>query len=361
MDSLSFKELNLFDTLQFHLWRQPSRIFHFALFAIQSPAFDRLVHGPFKEAQDRHAVLESVSEETFALFTQNELRETPVGAPLVSPRAPTYNSPEFDNTPRERQTIELWEKVRRVAWCSINQTSQSMRPRSSTLITDELLSPRAHVYVFADCCCVKELAQLSLHKLSTGLVTIKVTSDMDSEVMGKLVDYCYTEPAPDTLKSHLLLPAPVRYIPIPKYGPYTATTANPGYYAPGARPRQEQRQEERPVKRMAQTSGLRSWADAALEYAKVFVFSARHGIDKLQDLALQNLHEEPNLLESGEECLKLIEYCYRQDAPDKIKEDLVELTFRNSEKLSKDPLLRESASGESEFALALLNRLMREK
>ncbi|KAK3391317.1 hypothetical protein B0H63DRAFT_388792 [Podospora didyma] len=199
-------------------------VMHSALVAAQSRALDRLVNGGFKEAEEFHTELKSVSEETFVLFSQYaytgdyelleinprprvDIKEEEKAVRYPEPpveKALPEPEPALDAEVKPKYTYnrtELWKNFTLV--CSIAVELQPRRP-GAVLHNGNVLLSHAQLYVFADCYGISRLSELSFNRLGQALLEMKVTPELVADVI-ELLSYCYDEPTPARLRNHLVL------------------------------------------------------------------------------------------------------------------------------------------------------------
>lgn len=212
---------------------------HSALVASQSAALDRLVNGGFKEAQENYAELESVDEETFALFVQYaytgqygesapELegsaseQSDPIGLDIgglsshslkkknkkkkgdaIEPDVYLQHQSEEYFQLNDARMANSWQKFKRSVLALEVPAEEPHGIAIQQQINNDLLS-HARVIVFADFWGVVRLRQLSLKKLGKSLEDLELTSAEAGDV-ACLLEYCYGEARPEELKSLCVL------------------------------------------------------------------------------------------------------------------------------------------------------------
>ncbi|KAK0710608.1 hypothetical protein B0H67DRAFT_539437 [Lasiosphaeris hirsuta] len=189
-------------------------VMHSALVAAQSRAFNQLVHGGFKEAEELHTELKSVSEETFVLFSQyaytgdyellelNPRRRVDVQEGTTSKKAKNKKL-------KGKRSVSKYTYNRTDLWkdftlaCSIGVEPPPKRP-GVVIDNGNVLLSHAQLYVFADCYGIARLSELSFDRLGNALLEMKVTPELVADVI-ELLGYCYDEPTPPRLRNHLVL------------------------------------------------------------------------------------------------------------------------------------------------------------
>ena len=223
---------------------------HSAPVSAQSPALDRLVNDSFKEAKEFHVKLDSVTEETFILFTQyaytgdyklddcvfevldplteaNDLdpnrparhddSESSSAPPALRPQSSWGFSTsskksmrfktvgeelnELQNIKAKMSNSKLWNTSTQA--CSAVPQAPDERLGTRPPISNYHL-PHARVYVFANYYGIAKLADLSFHKLGKLLLDLEMNYGGVEDVF-QLLEYCYNEPTLEKLRSHLIL------------------------------------------------------------------------------------------------------------------------------------------------------------
>ncbi|KAK3348811.1 hypothetical protein B0T25DRAFT_632492 [Lasiosphaeria hispida] len=210
-------------------------VMHSALVAAQSRAFGRFVNSGFKEAEEFHTELKSVSEETFVLFSQYaytgdyellELNPRPrVDVQEVEAAVRCYDSPlaaepepavdpgwglEVTGKKRKKkQSVPKYTYSRTDLWkdftlaCAIAVEPPPKRP-GAVVDNGNVLLSHAQLYVFANCYGISRLSELSFDRLGKALLEMKVTAELVADII-ELLSYCYDEPTPERLRNHLVL------------------------------------------------------------------------------------------------------------------------------------------------------------
>ncbi|KAK4445484.1 hypothetical protein QBC34DRAFT_164264 [Podospora aff. communis PSN243] len=197
------------------------------LITIQSPAFERLVNSNFKEAQESHAELDNVDEDTFVRF----VRYVYTGgygteAPEVTPPATSgslFGSP-FDNSRIERSNpfgsagfgasrydepgSECSQFQRMVSSLQVSERPYRIAPSPESAHLENAVLSHAKVFVFADYWGVTRLKELSLRRLGKCLEEMELTEDKaEADEMAGLMEFCFDDkdPRPEELTSLILL------------------------------------------------------------------------------------------------------------------------------------------------------------
>jgi len=195
---------------------------HSALVASQSPALDRLVNGSFKEAQEYHAELESVDEETFALFVQyaytgqysakkDKKRKGKISTWMIAEPEPQAAEVEYSDLTGFGMA-KSWEKFKRklldLEILADEPQPQQQQPQLHGIpAMPQPLVSHARVFVFADFWGVVGLRYLALKNLGKYLEEVELTSAAKVEHVTSLLEFCYDEtcPVPEGLKSLCVL------------------------------------------------------------------------------------------------------------------------------------------------------------
>lgn len=192
---------------------------HSALVARQSRALDTLVNGGFAEARNKHAVLESVDEETFALFTQYaysgkydvlsagawpetgppEIKTTDGEDALFEP----YD--DDTSTPRARGRLEvLWARF--TATANRFEKSGFYRDQEGDDVKSQsdIFCRHANMYIFADYYGISDLMDLAFNNLGERLIAFKLSDETVADILD-LLRYCDDAAVPEELKSFVFL------------------------------------------------------------------------------------------------------------------------------------------------------------
>ncbi|KAK0627888.1 hypothetical protein B0T14DRAFT_146118 [Immersiella caudata] len=202
---------------------------HSALISNQSPAFERLVNGAFKEAREFRAELDDVDEGTFTSFAQyaytgNYGSEKPITVPSEvdsfewcsnceerriwellngeSRRCGSQQSPANSGEPRNAMAEKRFRQM--VSSLQIPQGPSFIKLRQQDAHAQNALLAHAKVFVFADYWGVDRLRGLSLRELGRMLEEGELTEEKIEEIT-ELMEYGYDEPRPDDLTKLLLL------------------------------------------------------------------------------------------------------------------------------------------------------------
>ncbi|KAK0646773.1 hypothetical protein B0T16DRAFT_458657 [Cercophora newfieldiana] len=217
---------------------------HSALVSAQSPALDCLVNGDFKEALESHTVLDHVDEETFTLFSQyaytgnynilggtrmqiHLLAQPPVGfqAPVgFQPPMSLTSSASSPSTALDTlkpgtfstagEEIIMKRHTPETLWKEFNAAGlmpsgpPPSRPGVILRNGDNILICHAKVFVFADYFGIEALTALAFRKLKTELLFISTGDNMQVQLAdnaAELIEFCFTELVPETLKNHVVL------------------------------------------------------------------------------------------------------------------------------------------------------------
>ncbi|KAK4445482.1 hypothetical protein QBC34DRAFT_164257 [Podospora aff. communis PSN243] len=219
------------------------------LVANQSPVFEGLVNGNFKEAREYHVKLESVDEETFACFVRfvytGKHSDKPRPDNLTVPRGPQstdeseYDDPfsvvistkKQDGGPKrkrqasisslgnadedEQQSFQLRTKKKK----GLLETFRGTHSSKAVIEPPYILAPspdtpsalqHVKVFVFADYWGITSLSEVSLQSLGVyldGLILRKAAPSGPKKLaeVVELVEYCYSEPRPEGLTSLVVL------------------------------------------------------------------------------------------------------------------------------------------------------------
>ena len=193
---------------------------HSALVARQSPALDTLVNGAFAEARNKHAALESVDEETFALFTRyaysgnydllaasawpetrrREIEKTREwGKNLFEPYNDTY-------APRARsgRLGVLWTRFKTIANRFKRSGFYPDHKGDDMNSQADIFRRHAKMYIFADCYGISDLMNLALNNLGERLITFELSDETVGDILD-LLRYCDDAAVPGELKSFVFL------------------------------------------------------------------------------------------------------------------------------------------------------------
>ncbi|KAK5651162.1 hypothetical protein OQA88_13209 [Cercophora sp. LCS_1] len=201
---------------------------HSVLLSNQSPAFERLVNGGFKEAREYHAELDNVDGETFAAFVQYAYTgQYGTERPTAQPAPPCVhyagqckscrragNSNTFGifgvpKPPFEPEPDLVRHAPQKPFKQMVSGLQGSREPYFVMLDSrharaqNDLLA-HAKVLVFADYWGVARLRGLSLQKLGKMLDEVELIEERVEEVAA-LMEHGYDEPRPDDLTKLLLL------------------------------------------------------------------------------------------------------------------------------------------------------------
>jgi hypothetical protein len=198
---------------------------HSALVARQSPRLEALVKGSFSEARDGHAVFDPVDENIFALFVEYAYTGHYGGVDQCTPR-PFYCTDEDEALEEEEWASEsglgpssdnkrpskrrLWirfirrtrefQRSRAEAEPELGQAVGGAAARPSI---DDLLQ-HAKLYIFADYYGIYGLMDLALNHLGQALTAFEFRA-RDTGVILAMLRFCYDTPAPEALKSLIVL------------------------------------------------------------------------------------------------------------------------------------------------------------
>ncbi|KAK3366729.1 hypothetical protein B0T24DRAFT_651235 [Lasiosphaeria ovina] len=222
MAGISFEEIISSKPFRFSIGLQKREFtMHSALVAICSPALDRLVNGEFKEAQDLHAELESMNEETFILFAQYAYtgdynREMSKEAKSFIVETSKTEVIVVDPEPDVAERVDDWgwgvnsKKTKcNKLWIEFKKEHSTALPArkdwpATKSCAGNVILSHAQLYVFADCYGISGLMDLSLCRLGKALVDIEVDDDKVEDIVDTL-QYCYDELTPPKLRSLLVL------------------------------------------------------------------------------------------------------------------------------------------------------------
>ncbi len=191
---------------------------HSALVARQSRALDTLVNGCFAEARNRHAVLESVEEEIFSLFTQYAY--TGNYDPLTTAVWSETRSRETKKTVGQNMQYNYYHPP---TWAGLrtrpNLVLENFRTAANRFNKDgfyqdldgdgmksqiDIFRRHAKMCIFADCYGISDLLELALNKLGERLITFKLSDETVGDILD-LLRYCDDAAAPEELKSFVIL------------------------------------------------------------------------------------------------------------------------------------------------------------
>ena len=127
-------------------------------------------------------------------------------APYAASRDSTSKNPKKKkkdgDTPRSTpRRDEMWEEFKRQ--CCTEIPALKSWPAGKTCMGNDFVT-HAKLYALAGCYGISELNELSLYKLGKALQEAVLDADMVDNAVN-LLQYCYDEPTPPTLKSFLVL------------------------------------------------------------------------------------------------------------------------------------------------------------
>ncbi|KAK4098449.1 hypothetical protein N658DRAFT_432179 [Parathielavia hyrcaniae] len=206
---------------------------HEDLVARQSPALESLVNGSFSEAQKGHAVLESVDEHTFAFFIEYVYTGHYGDVDQYTPRPVYYTDEESgleseeldyesgwegnsDNArPSEkrlwfrfvRRSREFWKRrayAAREDEVEHQQAEGAVAAKAANKPGIEVFLRHARLQVFADYYGIIGLMDLTFEHMGQLFIGFE-PKVKDTGVILELLRFCYDTPAPDALKSFIVL------------------------------------------------------------------------------------------------------------------------------------------------------------
>ncbi|KAK4150896.1 Rho-related BTB domain-containing protein 3 [Chaetomidium leptoderma] len=184
MERISWESIGSSKAFRFTVGPQKREFtIHTALVACQSHALKTLVSGNFSEARNGHAVLEAVDEQTFARFLQY-----------------AYTG-DYDATAADAAVGPWSRSDAPLGWSSRSSHKETLNGEDKA----EVFLSHARLHVFADYYGVSDLMDLTLKKLGGALILFKPSGERSSEDIVALLRYCYDTPAPEVLKSFVVL------------------------------------------------------------------------------------------------------------------------------------------------------------
>lgn len=203
-----------------------------ALFAHQSPVFEKMVHGKFSESVEKCVQWKSVDEETFICFWQYTHTGRYTAAPPVigikseseatcepptppSPPSPVFGlfgtsaakkdeNPPENFTKREIQWKEFKSQRPSANFGAFRPTGFFSRSNHAHEDYTNNFLLHARVYVFADCYGIAGLMDLSLNELHGTLVRFTLHTERVNDVVA-LIRYCYENTVPEPLREVVTL------------------------------------------------------------------------------------------------------------------------------------------------------------
>ncbi|KAL7920766.1 hypothetical protein ACQKWADRAFT_297261 [Trichoderma austrokoningii] len=208
-----------------------------ALFAHQSPVFEKMVNGSFSEATEKCVEWKSVDEDTFVCFWQYAHTGRYTAAPPVIGRRPKSESKATTEPqppsplspppiPRAGFAVAKKDKTppkvltkREIQWNEFTNHRPSVNFgafRSTSFFGPCARSNYAHenytnnfllharVYVFAECYGITELMDLSLNELHGTLLRFTLYKERITDVVA-LLRYCYESQVPEPLRELVAL------------------------------------------------------------------------------------------------------------------------------------------------------------
>lgn len=207
-----------------------------ALFAHQSPVFEKMVDGKFSESVEKCVQWKSVDEETFICFWQYahtgrytaappvfgikpESEATceppPPPSPPPLPALGLFGSPaaeKDETTPKNLTKREIqWQEFKNQrasanfgAFRSTNIFSSAIRSNYAHEDYTNHFLLHARVYVFADCYGIGGLMSLSLDELHGTLTRFTLHAERINDVVA-LIRYCYENLVPEPLREIVTL------------------------------------------------------------------------------------------------------------------------------------------------------------
>ncbi|KAL2022226.1 hypothetical protein VTK56DRAFT_5836 [Thermocarpiscus australiensis] len=195
---------------------------HSALVASLSPALDKLVNGPFKEAAEGKAELRDVDEQTFIRFTEFAYTGDYAEIPFLASHLDWCNKMNRANEGGSTRSQPLF-RVRRQD--STSTSSKLWGEFKSTIRVPsnfefhtkaenrdggddfaEVFLFHARLFVFADCYGISKLMELSLRKLGRALAALELDNRHEgAKAVVRLLQYCFDNPTPESLRSLVLL------------------------------------------------------------------------------------------------------------------------------------------------------------
>ncbi|PTB43549.1 hypothetical protein M441DRAFT_78540 [Trichoderma asperellum CBS 433.97] len=207
-----------------------------ALFAHQSPVFEKLVNGNFSESTEKCVQWKSVDEDTFICFWQyTHTGRYTAASPVIGlkseseatcapppPRPPSpgltslFGGPvaakKDETPPKELTKREIqWNEFKNQrasaysgAFCSAGLFGPCVRSNYAHEDYTNNFILHARVYVFAECYGIAGLMDLSLNELHGTLVRFTLYKERINDVVA-LIRYCYENLVPEPLREVVAL------------------------------------------------------------------------------------------------------------------------------------------------------------